>query len=236
MSFAITTGAVGLLGAGAQIFSGIRQKNRAKNIREQAVDPGIQRDYSLDRVTNTLFQNYSNWNLPGYQKYVDQIQSNQASANNLAMVGATSSADVLNSITANQAQTDESLANLALQSASGRERALMEYLQSVRAQGQDQIRVNQQELGRYDRTLNEAAALEGAGTQNIWGGVQEGLVATGAMAQNFMPRQTISPATGEVVKLPSVWDSYRNRRRPSSKASNVYGPGSAQLFYDGLTA
>lgn len=236
MSFAITSGAVGLIGAGAQIYSGIKQKKRANNIRSSAVDPGIQRDYSLDRVTNTLFQNYSNWNLPGYNNYVSQIQSNQASANNMAMLGATSSADVLNSITSNQAQTDRSLAELALQSASGRERALMEYLQSVRAQGQDQIRVNQMELGRYDRTLNEAAALEGAGTQNIWGGVQEGMVSVGALAQNFMPRQTVSPATGEIVKLPSVWESYRNRRKPNSVSSNVYGPGSAQLIYNGLPA
>lgn len=236
MSFAITAGAIGVVSAGAQIYSGIRQKNQAKNIREQAVDPGIQRNYSLDRVTNTLFQNYSNWNLPGYDKYQQQVQSNMASANNQAALAATSSADILNSVTANQAQANQDLQNLALQSASGRERALMQYLESVNQQGQDQLRVNQQELQRYDRTLNESAALEGAGTQNVWGGFQEGLMATGALAQNFLPRQTVSPATGEVVKLPSVWDSYRNRRRPSSKASNVYGPGSAELFYDGLSA
>lgn len=229
MSFAITAGAVGVIGAGTQIFSGIRQRNQAERIRESAVDPGIQKNYSLDRVTNTLFQNYSNWNLPGYNNYVNQLGTTQATSNRAATVGASSSADILNSITNNQAQTDQALEGLAMQNASGRERALMEYLNSVRQQGQDQIRVNQMELGRYQDTLNEAGALEGAGIQNIYGGLQEGLVTAGALAQNFMPRQTIDPSTGGQVSIPSVWDNYRKRRR-----RNTYGPNSAQLNQGGI--
>lgn len=231
MSFAITAGAIGVVGTGAQIFSGIRQRNRANDIRESAVDPGIQRNYALDRVTNTLFQNYSNWNLPGYNNYVNQVGSTQASSNRDAALGATSSADVLNSITSNQAQTNQALENLAMQNASGRERALMEYLNSVRQQGQDQIRTNEMELMRYQDTINEAAALEGAGIQNIYGGIQEGMMTVGALAQNFMPRQTIDPATGAQISLPSVWDNYKRRRR-----GNVYGPYSAQLDQGGIIA
>lgn len=231
MSFAITTGAVGLIGAGAQIYQGINQRNKAKRIRDTAVDPGISRNYALDRVTNTLFQNYSNWNLPGYNNYVNQVGTNMASANNLAVVGATSSADILNSVTASQEVADRSLADLALQSASGRERALMQYLQASSNQWQDQVRVNQMELERYNAKLREAGALEGAGIQNTWGGFQDALMTTGAVASNFLPRQTVDQSTGDIIKLDSAWDAYRKR-----KSGNVYGPNSAQLTYNGLQA
>lgn len=215
MSFAITTGAIALVGTGAQIYSGIRQRNQAKRLREQTQDPGIQRNYALDRVTNTLFQNYSNFNLPGYNNYVQQVNSNMASANQLATQGATSSADILNAVTANQAVADQSLGNLTLQNASGREQALMRYLSGVEQQGQDQLRVNNQELERYNQTMAEAAALEGASMQNINSGIQDSIMGISAISSNFIPRQSIDFTTGQQITLPSVWDSYRNRRRGS---------------------
>lgn len=214
MSFAITAGAA--FTAGSAIYLGAQQKKRAKAIQEGAVDPGIQRNYALDRVTNTLYQNYSNWNLPGYNNYVQQIQSNMATANRNASLGATSSADLLNSVTNTQVAGDNALGNLALQNASGREQALMNYLNAVQNQGNDQVRVNTLALDRYNATLAEAAALEGAGNQNINQGFQDAVIGTSAIASNFMPRQTVDQRTGNVINLPSVWDSYRNRRRSGS--------------------
>lgn len=213
MSFAITTGAIAAVSAGYSVYSGIKQRNRAKNLREQANDPGIQQNYALDRVTNTLFQNYSNYNLPGYNNYVQQVNANMASSNNLATMASTSSGDVLNAITMNQQSANNSLGELAFQNANGREQALMNYLNAVQQQGNDQLRVNSQQLNRYERTLNEAAALEGAGNTNVNNGIQDALVGVQAVGGSFAPRQSIDQATGQVVNLPSVWDTYRNKRR-----------------------
>lgn len=213
MSFAITTGAIALVGTGAQIYYSSQQQKQAKKLREQTADPGIQRNYALDRVSNTLFDRYSNYDLPGYNRYVDQIQSNMASANRQAMMGATSSADVLNAVTSTQAVSDQSLASLSLQDAGGREQALMRYLDSLSAQGQDQLRINEIERDRYDATLREAAALEGAATQNLYSGFQDALTAGTAIAGNFAPRTSISPVTGEVIQLPSVWDQMYGRKK-----------------------
>lgn len=210
MSFAVTAGAV--LSAGSAIYMGAQQKKRAKQIRDQAVDPGIQADESLKRITNTLYDRYNNYNLPGYRNYVDQIQSNSAFAFNQAAQGATSSGDILDAASRAQLATDQSLTNLNIQNASSRETALMQYLDSLRAQGQDSVRVNQMQLNRYDRTLSEAAALEGAGIQNIHQGVQDATMGATALAQSFMPRTSISPTTGELTKYPSIWRTYWDSR------------------------
>lgn len=214
MAFAAVAGAA--LGAAVPIITGAAQKSRAKKIRNNAVDPGIQPNYALDRVTQTLFQNYSNWNLPGYSKMINQIGSNQASSNANVLNAATSSSDILNGITGNQVAADTSAIGLALNQASGKERALMSYLNSVNAQGQDQLRMNAQENERYQAELREAAAIEGAGIQNMNNGFQDLLTASSAMVGNFLPRQTVSQTTGEVISLPSVWQQvYGNKKKAS---------------------
>lgn len=215
MSFAATAAVVG---AGSAIYLGAQQRKAADRRRRDAVDPGIQRNFSLDRVTNTLFENYSNWSLPGYSKMSDQINTSQATADNAAIQASTSSADVLNSITNNQAVATNALNDLGLMEASGKEQALMRYLDSVNQQGQDQIRVNNAELGRYDSTLREAAALEGASIQNQNSGFQDVLTAGAAIAGNFSPRTSIDPNTGKVIKLPSAFQTLYGKRKSNFTA------------------
>lgn len=212
MSFAATAA---VITAGSAIYMGSQQRKRANAIRKEAEDPGIQPNYALDRVSNTLFENYNNYRLPGYNRYQEQIRGNMAAANSAAAQASTSSGDILDAVNRNQFAADEALNNLTLQNASGQEAALMRYLDSVRTQGQDQLRVNALQLDRYDRTLAEAAALEGAGTQNMYQGFQDAGIGASAIASNFMPRTAVSPTTGSVITLPSVWESYRNRRRTS---------------------
>lgn len=211
MSFAATAAAV--VGAGVTIYSGSKQRKAAKKARERAIDPGIQPNYALDRVANTLFQNYSNYQLPGKSKLMDDLYASQATSNNSAINAATSSSDVLNLITQNQAITDASISNIGVAEASGKEQALMRYLDAVQRQGQDQIRMNDQKLGRYDAQLREAAALEGAGIQNQNQGIQDALTASAAIAGNFMPRSSVDQTTGDLIQLPSVWNQLYGKKR-----------------------
>lgn len=212
MSFAATAAAV--VGAGVSIYMGSEQRRQAKKIKNEAVDPGIQQNYALDRINNTLFQNYSNYNLPGYSQLMDQTRAGQATANQAAVRASTSSADVINAISQNQAVADNSMSQLNTVAASGKEQALLRYLDSVSQQGQDQVRINNAELGRYDATLRESAALEGAGMQNQYSGFQDVMTASAAIAGNFTPRSTIDPNTGQAISLPSVFQQvYGNKRK-----------------------
>lgn len=215
MAFASVAAAT--IGAGVPLIMGAAQKRKAKNIRSSAVDPGVQPNYALDRVTQTLFQNYSNWNLPGYSKMMNQIGSNQASANSNIMNAATSSSDILNGITGNQVAANSSAVDLALNQASGKERALMNYLSSVKDQGQDQVRMNSQDNERYQAQLNEAAAMEGAGIQNMNNGFQDLLTTSSAIVGNFLPRQTVSQTTGEVIPVQSVWSQMYGKNKTQKK-------------------
>lgn len=228
MSFAAT---VGLVGAGVTAYSTYKtsqnQKKAAEQIRRSAVDPGIQPNVALDRVGQTLFENYSNWNLPGYSRYAEQIASNLAASNRDAVRASTSSADVLNSIVNNQAVADSAIGDLNIAEATGKEQALMKYLDVVQQQGQDDIRMNQMQLARYDNQLREAAALEGASIRNKDNAFQDATTAFSALAGNFMPRSTVSPTTGEVVSIPSVWSQVYNKKKATS-------PINAQLVYKGL--
>ena len=211
MSFAAV--AVAGIGAGATIYMGAKQKRDAKRVRDNAVNPGVQPNFALDRATQTLFQNYSNWNLPGYSKYIDQLGSNQATSNAAVLAGATSSADILNAVTNNQIGANQSAIDVAIAQASGKEKALMQYLQSSQQQGQDQVRMNQEQQQQYQGQLREAAALEGAGMQNMNNGFQDLLTASSAIVGNFMPRQTVSSTTGEIIKLPSVWEQLYGKKK-----------------------
>lgn len=184
----------------------------AKQLRESAVDPGIQPNYALGRVSDQLQDNYRNWQLPGYSAYMDQIESNQAASNRDAVRASTSSADILNAITNNQAVANSAANELNIAQASGKEQALMRYLDAVNQEGQDQVRINNLELQRYDSKLREAAALEGASIQNTNAGFQDALTATAAIAGNFAPRSTVDQTTGKVVKMPSVWQQLYGKK------------------------
>lgn len=230
MSFAAT---VGLVGAGVAAYSTYQtsrnQKKAADRIRSSAVDPGIQPNVALDRVSQTLFENYSNWNLPGFSRYADQITANQAAANRDATRAATSSADILNSITNNQMVADSAMGDLNIAQATGKEQALMRYLDTVQQQGQDDIRMNQMQLARHDAQLREAAALEGASIQNQNNALQDVTSAFSAIAGNFTPRSTVDQTTGNVVSMPSVWSQVYGKKKN-------YSPTNAQLVYRGLQA
>lgn len=210
MSFAATAAAA--ITAGSAIYMGAQQRKRSRAIRENAQDPGIQPNPAIARVSNMLLENYNNYNLPGYSRYVEQIRGNQAFAVSQGMQAATSSGDALDVAARGQFMADSALNELTMQNASGREAALMRYLSASQSQGQDQVRMNMLQLGRYDRTLNEAAALEQAGTQNMYQGFQDAGIGISALANSFMPRTTINPNTGEVMELPSIWQSYRTMR------------------------
>lgn len=189
-----TAAAIGLgvsaLGSGVKLLESGRQRRAARRIREENQDPGIQPNQELRRVNNMLYDRYTNYNLPGYTRYAEQIRGTGANSLAGAIQGATSSADVLAAVSQNQSIQNNALNNLNQQQVSGEEQALMAYLNSLNAVGEDNVRINMLENQRYDQAINEAAQLEGAATQNTSNAINELSTTATAMALNYTGRKT----------------------------------------------
>lgn len=212
MSFvaAATIGAAGI-GAATSMSLAAKQRKEAEKIRNSAVDPGIQRNYGLQRTSEILADNYSNYNLPGLTRYQEQITSGGATAMDRIRQGATSSEDLLAGASRVQGVENDALGGLYTQQAQGKLSALDSYLQSMNRVGDDQVRVNNVQLDRYDAVLREAAALGGASTRNLNNGIQDILTSIGPMIQNFAPQSSIDPSTGQLVKGKSHYQNYFNK-------------------------
>lgn len=206
--------AITAAGTGLKAAQGARQRRDAERIRNLYVDPGVQRNYGLERVSNILGQNYNNFNLPGFSAMLDNIRSGQASTVAQGVNAATSSNDILDLVTRSQSVADNATNDLYLQNAAGKQQALQSYLNSINAVGQDQVRVNQELNNRFSGRQQESAALEGAGIQNQYNAINEALSGINTLySTNFVGRDYVNQSTGKMERMPSVWDSYWSKKK-----------------------
>lgn len=208
MSFiAAATLGVGAISAGTQMHLANKQRKQAEKIQRNAVDPGIQPNYGLQRTNQILANNYSNFELPGLTRYQEGIATNSATAMSGIRQGATSSEDILAGAVRVQDSGNEAMQGLYTEQARGKINALNSYLGSINAVGNDQVRMNNMELDRYDSTMREAAALGGAANQNLNNGIQDLLTGITPMIQNFLPQYSVDQNTGLTVKGQSRYKS-----------------------------
>lgn len=208
MSFVAVAGlGAAAIGSVTSIALSNKQKREADAIRNSTPDPGIQPNYGLIRANQMLADNYSNYRLPGLTRYQQQIATQGATALSNVRQAATSSEDVLDAATRVQAGENDATQNLYTTQAQGRLQALNDYISSTAQLGQDGVRMNNMELDRYDATLREAAALQGASYQNMNNGVQDLLTSIGPVIQSFMPTYSVNPTTGELMKGQSKYKS-----------------------------
>lgn len=208
MSFVAVAGlGAAAMGSVTSIALANKQKRQADAVRNSASDPGIQPNYGLIRANQMLADNYSNYQLPGLTRYQQQIASQGATAMSNVRQAATSSEDVLDAATRVQAGANEATQDLYTNQAQGRLQALDRYINSTAQLGQDGVRMNTMELDRYDATLREAAALQGASYQNMNSGVQDLLTGLGPVVQSFLPTYSVNPNTGEMMKGKSKYQS-----------------------------
>lgn len=211
---ALVTGGLSLAGSVGKYLTGRSQAKTAERLRNSLVNPGITQNYGLERTSDILGQNFNNYNLPGFSNMLDNIRSNQAFAINQGINAAGSSGDILDLVTRSQSVTDNATQNLYMQQAQGKQQALNDYLNSVNAVGADQVRVNQLENQRYQQGLAEAAALEGAGTQNQFGAMNEAISGINTLySTNFVGKDYVNQSTGKMERTPSVWDSYWSKKK-----------------------
>lgn len=167
MSWVLVGGGGLALGTSAfKYFSGRKQAREAQALRDSAQHPGFQPNQALIDNRDMLRDRYGNYNIPGLSQMRQDINQSASNAFTQGVQGATSGADVLDLAVRTQAMQQQGLSNLGTQNAMGRDRALMDYLGANQAVGQDQVRINQMELGQYGEQTREAAALQQAGVTN----------------------------------------------------------------------
>lgn len=147
-------------------ISGIGQRRQAKRLRNKAVDPNYQMNTANIQNAETLRNRYSNYEMPGYNQALNNINSGSASAFNSGVRGASSSGDVLDLATRIAYGTGQQARQLEMTNAQGKDNALSDYLSANAAAGQEQVNANAYDRQRYQDQLAEAAALYGAGNQN----------------------------------------------------------------------
>lgn len=163
-----------LFGAAAAVIpsifgaiEGIGQKRRAKKLRENAKSPGYELNSGIMQNRDTLANRYTNYEMPGYNQALNNIGSSSATAFNSGVQGASSSGDVLDLATKIAYGTGQQQRQLEVQNAQGKEVALQDYLGANVAAGQQRQDSNAYDRQLYQQQLAEAAALYGAGDQNI---------------------------------------------------------------------
>lgn len=188
MSFvAAATLGVGAISAGTSIHLANKQRKQQERLQNSMADPGIQANYGLMRSNEILADNYSNFELPGLTRFQEQLSSSSATAMSNVRQGATSSEDILAGAGRIQESQNQANQGIFAQQANGKLNALNSYIGSMNQVGNDQVRMNTMELGRYDATMREAAALGGAANQNLNSGIQDLLTSSEPLIQKALP-------------------------------------------------
>lgn len=222
-----------LIGAGASlipsIFQGIKgifQKRQANKINP--IDPGYQMNNAAIDASRIYGDRYGNYQLPGYNNYVNQIGSNMASSFNRGSQGASSSGDILDLATKIAYGGNQATNNLALQNAQGKENALNQYMQSNILAGKEYQDKNAYDREQYMNKLKEKAALAQAGDTNLYGALNTaGSVGTGlAMSTLLGKPKTMGDITGnpQLNQLPSITTPMLNKGVSDLSLQNAINP------------
>lgn len=152
-------------------IKGIGQSNQANGMKP--VNPGFHMNQGVIDNAKTLSDYYGNYQLPGYSKMLDNVNSNYQSSFENGVQGASSSGDVLDLASKMAFGKNQALNQLGVQNAQGKQAALGDYLSANAAAGQQYQDKNAYERDQYDRQVKAKAALTQAGAQNTYGAVDQ---------------------------------------------------------------
>lgn len=178
---------------------GIGQRRQAKRIRANAVDPGYELNSGVMQNADILKNRYNNYSLPGYSMQMNRIGTNAATAFDAGSRGASSGGDILDLATKIAYGTGQQQNDLVMQNAQGKENALGGFLNANAAAGQERQNANAYEREQYMNKLQEAAALFGAGDQNL----NNASIGLGSIGSTLAMDQIMNPTNKPRRYLPS---------------------------------
>lgn len=198
----------GLINSGLKFFGGNKQIKKGEEIDRNNKFIKYQRPSEVVQALKLAEKNYLS-GMPGVDILQNRIGTNAATAMNTATQGASSSADVLDAATKINYTTNMANEDLALEEQNFKQDALGGYLNQLGnnsgyADKEFSYNIDQP----YQRRAAAASALIGAGHQNKWAGIDEGLgVATDILRTGLKmpPKDGTNPALmGKYVTDPAT--------------------------------
>lgn len=183
MAIGVIGGATALVGAGLNVYNGLHQQSQANDIKKSLKDP-------IYNIPNEFYQNkaiaqqMAQVGLPQqqYNNAANQINQNQAGALAAYQPGRGNLAAIVR-------QGDAATNNLNAEDATARGNNQRYSLQVNKDLANQELAKQQSDVfDKYTRNYNEAAALQGAGQQNVNSGIN-GIVSTGLTALNAYGNQ-----------------------------------------------
>lgn len=150
-------------------ISGLLQKKKITN----PTDPGYQVNNEVIDNARILGDQYSNYNLPGYNQTLTNIDNSFNNAYASGVQAAGSGDDVLDLATKLAYGKTQAINSLSTQVGQGRQQALMNYLNAKAAAGQQTVDANTYQRQKYMQELQRNAALEQSSAQNIYGAADD---------------------------------------------------------------
>lgn len=158
---------IGLIPSIFKAVSGFKQLNEAGKINP--INPGFQINSQVVDNARVLGNRAGNYQMAGYGNAVNQIGTSTANAFAQGSQGASSGGDVLDLATKLAYGQQSQLNNLAVQNAQGADEALVQSLNANAQAGQQYQDKNAYDRGLYDQELRRKAALQQAGSENLYG-------------------------------------------------------------------
>lgn len=183
-------GAISLIPAAFKFFNGISQRKQANKINP--INPGYQMNNQVIDNARILGNNYTNYQMPGYNQALNNLNTGYGSALAQGTQGASSGGDVLDLASKLAYGQGQNLNSLAAQSAQGKQNALNQYLSANAMAGQEYVNKNAYDRDQYDAQLRRKAALEQGGATNEYGALDQTSNAIGKLLTPI--KTTINPS------------------------------------------
>lgn len=218
---------ISLLPSAFKAVSGIFQSNKAGKLNP--IDPGYQVNQNVIDNARILSDRYTNYQIPGYNQALQNINSTGQTAFGNAVQGASSSGDILDAATKIAYGQNQSTNQLAVQNAQGKEGALQDYLGANAAAGQQYVDKNAYDRQKYQQQLQEKAALTQAGAQNTYGALDS---ASSVATSFLMPQKPLFNPMDQGVGKGSVQGSIFSQTPPTG---SLFSPDQLNAITQGYS-
>lgn len=193
----ISLAALGAIQAAGQIGYGLYQQKQAKDLQKKlGPQPTYDFDYAKRGVAGQL--NLAQGEMPGVTQQLQGVNQNVANTTQNIQNMAPSGAAGLGALVGVNANANQSYADIIGQGAMMKQGLLQNYLQGVSGlQGYADQAYQFNKLAPYTQQREQILQLQGAGTQNIGGGIASGFDTIGsAIAAN-----SVGDLTSQAVSL-----------------------------------
>lgn len=182
------------------------------------VDPGYQINNDVVDNARILGENYNNYQLPGYNQTLNNLNTSYQSAFSGGVQGASSGGDVLDLANKLAYGKANDINSLGIQTANAKQNALANYLNSKSAAGQQYQDKNAYDRQNYQAALRARAAKQEASAQNVYGGLD---TIANTATKFLMPQATLQQPGVDTTS--ANYQNYLSQLAGQNTTNNIMG-------------